>query len=299
MFINPYSVKDGSPGQWLKANFHTHAGTGPNTCGAYEIADVLALYKESGHDVLTISNHDVFTDVESYEKMHDLALLNGFEYSQDPHMLCLNCKSLITGTHQNVIRECAKQGGFVVLCHPNWQRKEYWPWKDIDQLSGYTGIEIFNGVIFKLSGTGLATDTWDYLLSQGKLVWGFGNDDFHRWMHLDRTWNVIFSKSRQHSDIQNSIRQGNFYVSTGLILNDLTFIDHHLTISASAKDSYIKDFQFIFIGQNGRILDAQWGDHGEYDLDANECYLRVQVISEHGAMLWTQPIYQEALFKKP
>jgi hypothetical protein len=299
VFVNPYYLKGNCQGQWLKANFHTHAGTGQDTCGAYEISDVLTWYKESKHEVLTISNHDIFTDVESYEKAYDLALLNGFEYSRDPHMLCLNCKSLITGTHQEVIHECLHQGGFVVLCHPNWQRKEYWPWKDIDKLTGYAGIEIFNGVIFRLSGSGLATDTWDYLLSQDKLVWGFGNDDFHRWMDLDRVWNVIFSRTRQHSDIQDAILHGRFYVSTGLILNDFIFNDNHLRISASAKESYVKDFQYIFIGKNGQILDMQRGDHGEYRLDANEQYLRVQIISEHGAMLWTQPIYQDALFKKP
>lgn len=53
--------------------------------------------------------------------------------------------------HQEAILNCKQQGGFAVLCHPNWQRKEYWPWKDIDALFGYTGIEIYNGLISRLS----------------------------------------------------------------------------------------------------------------------------------------------------
>jgi hypothetical protein len=299
VFINPYEKTNFTNGQWLKANFHTHAGTGRDTCGAYDISDVLLLYKEAGYNILAISNHDIFTNVESYQEMHDLVLLNGFEYSNDPHLLCLNCRSLITGTHQEVVHECREQGGFSVLCHPNWQNKKYWPWEDIDQLKEYTGIEIYNGVIFHLSGSGLATDTWDYLLSQGKLVWGFGNDDFHRWMHLNRAWNVIFSRSRQLKDIQDSILYGKFYVSTGLILNDFVFTDHHLIISASAKNSYDNNNLYRFIGKNGQILDEHKGDHGEYYLSGVELYIRVQIISEHGAMLWTQPIYQRALFKRP
>jgi len=51
-------------------------------------------------------------------------------------------------------------------------------------LKGYTGIEIFDSVIYRLNGSGLATDAWDFLLSQGKLVWKFGDDDFHRWYDL-------------------------------------------------------------------------------------------------------------------
>ena len=299
MYINPYENTIHAKGQWLKANFHTHAGTGKDTCGAYEIADVVALYKEAKYDVLTISNHDIYSDAEKYQIAHDIVLINGFEYSQHPHMLCINVKSLITGTHQETVKECTKQGGFVILCHPNWQKKEYWPWKDIDVLSGYSGIEIFNGVIFQLAGTGLATDTWDYLLSQGKLVWGFGNDDFHRWYDLARAWNVIYSESHQHEDVQNSILYGNFYVSTGLILNRFDFCDNLIKISAFAKDTYVRNNKYIFIGKNGQILDEQIGAQGTYHLTEDELYVRVQVISEHGAILWTQPIYQENAFKRP
>lgn len=299
MYIDPYEKMDLPETISLKTNFHTHAGTGENTCGAYDIASVFSLYKEAKYDVLTLSNHDLYTDVSKFQESHDLILFNGFEYSQKQHMLCINSKGLILGDHQSVINECNKQGGFVILCHPNWQKKEYWAWKDIDDLSGYAGIEIFNNVIFRLSGTGLATDTWDHLLSQGKLVWGFGNDDFHRWYDLAKTWNVILSDSRDHSNVQKSIQKGSFYVSTGLSLDSFRYDKGNLKISVSAKDSYVKIFKYVFIGANGEILDEQSTDAGEYHFSGDESYVRVQVISEHGAMLWTQPIYRKELFKKP
>lgn len=34
MYINPYDNIDKEGCQWLRANFHTHAGTGEGTCGS-------------------------------------------------------------------------------------------------------------------------------------------------------------------------------------------------------------------------------------------------------------------------
>ena len=99
MYINPYKNINNSKGKWLKANFHTHAGTGKDTCGTYEIDKVVTLYKEAEYDVLAISNHDIFFDSAAYQKPHNIVLINGFEYSEHPHMLCINGKELITGTH--------------------------------------------------------------------------------------------------------------------------------------------------------------------------------------------------------
>lgn len=297
MFVTPYKRNENSG--WYKANFHTHAGTGENTCGAYDIDDVVVAYKDADYNILTISNHDLFTDTSDYQKRHDITMIKGFEYSQGRHMLCINVKNLITSSHQEAINECVSQGGFVILCHLNWQSKEYWSYDVIDKLQGYTGIEIYNGNVFYLSGTGLATDKWDYLLSQGKLVWGFGNDDFHRWKHLNRAFNTICAPSNEQTDIVQSIQNGNFYVSTGLILNRFDFIDNVITISASAKDTYVKDYKYVFIGKNGKVLHEHYGEIGTYHLSSDDMYVRVQVVSEHGAMLWTQPIYDDELFVRP
>lgn len=298
MYINPYSDLINSEGQWLKSNFHTHAGTGPGTCGVYSLEDVISAYRDAKYNVLTISNHDLYTDTEKLasESGEEMVMINGFEYSQGKHMLCIGGTDIIFDEHQKTIDECKRQGGFVILCHPNWQYKEYWSRNEIDTISGYTGIEIYNGVIFRLSGTGLATDTWDYLLSQGKLVWGFGNDDFHRWHDLARTNTMIFAKSRDRASILKSIHSGCFYVSTGLRLKSFNLTDEVIRISVSAN-SYVSKYRFTFTGKNGDVLSDSYGEYGEYKV-SDEPYVRVKVMSEHGAALWTQPVYREDLFSR-
>ena len=298
MFINPYdSIKNGN-GEWLRSNFHTHAGTGLNTCGANGIAEVIAAYKDAKYDVLTISNHRLYSDVQEYQKKYDIILINGYEYSDHPHMLCIGNTSATEGTHQRAVDECRKEGGFVILCHPNWQRKEYWPWVDLAAMKGYTGIEIYNSVIFRLNVSGLATDTWDFLLSKGKLVWGFGNDDFHRWHDLAKSWNMIYAE-KEESSIRKSIDIGSLYVSTGLILNEFIFDDNTIRISAGSNDTYVKENKYVFVGKDGEVLKEQVGEYGEYKMDGSELYVRAQVVSEHGAMLWTQPIYDDSKFTRP
>lgn len=298
MYINPYqnAVIDITSG--LKANFHTHAGTGKGTCGHYEIDEVLAAYKDAGYQVLTISNHDLFSDVSDYQEKYDIILINGYEYSAEPHMLCIGGTEICTGEHQEAIDACTSQGGFTILCHPNWIRKEYWPWKDIDALKGFTGIEIYNQVVYRLNGSGLATDTWDHILSQGRLAWGFGSDDFHRWHDLGRAWNMIFSPSKSQTDIKSSIAAGSFYASTGLLLKELIFEDNRLMVHAQFRDSYIKELEYQFIGQGGALLDVQAREKGTYEFQGNENYVRVEVTGENGSRLWTQPIYKKDLFHR-
>ena len=177
MYVNPYDNLSG--GRWIRTNFHTHAGTGAGTCGRNPVDAVAALYRELGYGALCLSNHDLYTDASAYSD-GKMTLLDGVEYSPRSHMLTVGIRrSLHELEHQPAIDETRKDGGFVILCHPNWQHKEYWPWADMDRLTGYLGIEIINQLIYRLSGSGLATDAWDHLLSSGRLVYGFGNDDFH------------------------------------------------------------------------------------------------------------------------
>jgi len=70
-------------------------------------------------------------------------------------------------------------------------------------------------------------------------------------------------------------------------------------MSATSKDNYVKENKYLFIGKDGKILKEVTGEFGEYKLEGNELYVRAQVISEHGAMLWTQPVYDESKFKRP
>jgi hypothetical protein len=56
------------------------------------------------------------------------------------------------------------------ICHPNWPDYATWSNEALTALKDYMGIEIINMVIYRLRGSGLATEQWDYLLSNNHLI---------------------------------------------------------------------------------------------------------------------------------
>ena len=290
MYINPYEAIEGE-GAWLRGSFHIHAGTGEGTCGHYAIRTVAESYQDCGYNVLMFSNHDIYSDTSKLAEELGLTLINGFEYSTDGHMLCINTKSLIEGDHQAVIDEARKQGGFVVICHPRWHDGEYWTAHDILNMRGASGMEIYNGVIFRLDGSGLATDIWDQVLSAGRLVWGYANDDFHRWYDMAKAWNMIYSQPGVEA-VTNALRQGCFYATTGLKLTSFAINGGEIRVSAQMRSGYPQSLEYAFIGKNGEILSVVNDPEGaSYHIKPGQPYIRVRISAPFGAMLWTQPVY--------
>ena len=295
MYYNPYENLNN--GCWLKTNFHTHAGTGEGTCGRHSIDFVLNLYREINYGAICISNHDLYTDTSSLSD-DKIYLIQGVEYSRNEHMLSIGVnKSLHDLPHQEAIDETIKQGGFTILCHPNWIHKEFWAFKKMDALQGYAGIEIINMLIYRLSGSGLATDTWDYILKQRKLIYGFGNDDFHIPTDAGRSYTDIYVNSKDFAGIKEAVDKGRFTASTGIGLEYLELKDNVIQVKAQFKtETYVKSFNYKFISENG-VISQSYGETGEYEIQ-DENYIRIEVTAEHGAMLFTQPIYKKEFFDR-
>ncbi len=285
---NPYSELN-SKGSWLKANFHCHTGTGAGTCGMHPFADVISAYQRAEYDLLSVSNHNLYSDVSCYNDK--ITLIDAVEYSREPHMLTIGVKEYFDCEHQQAIDKTNYANGFVILCHPNWMRQEYFNKDFALQLQGYTGIEIINPLIYRLSGSGLATDVWDYLLSNGKRVWGFGNDDFHDFVDLGRAATYIYATSKDYADVKSAIDKGLTFVSTGLVLDSFELADNAIKVKAMyRKPSYICEFTYSFYGKYGRLLHQTTDVDAKYTISGDEMYVRVEVTDESGAKLFTQPV---------
>ena len=109
---------------------------------------------------------------------------------------------------------------------------------------------------------------------------------------------MIYSESHDEDSIKSSICRGSFYLSTGIYLNEISFENNIIKIKASENGCYPKNYQYIFIGKNGQVLHHQEGEYGEYKLTGDELYVRMKVIGEQGYAMWTQPIYNEGLFRR-
>ena len=299
MYINPYQDLKG--GKWYKTNFHTHAGTGAGTCGANPIDKVVDLYSANRFDMLCISNHDLFSDTSAYTN-DEIFMIPGVEYSTTPapvagfdenrHMLTIGVdRALHAYGYQEAIDRAREMGGFTIICHPNWIIREWWKRESLLTLKGYMGLEVINMLIYRLQGSGLATDTWDWLLSQGRLVYGFGNDDFHIYSDAARSYNLIYCTQRSYTSMKAAVESGALCASTGLLPEYLLLEGDTIRVKAKYPvETYVDTLTYRFLTAGGKVLSVQQAQEARYTL-SGEPYVRVEVLGENGAMLFFQPVY--------
>jgi len=297
MYINPYEKLDNAV--WHKANFHTHSGTGPRTCGVHSPEEVTGLYKEYGYGFLCISNHNEFRSFQNYADER-MTLIDGVEYTSDIHMLTVGIReNLISLPVQEAIERTNQLGGFTILCHPNWPKKATFSPEMMLELTGYMGLEALNAVCFRLSGSGRATDVWDALLSAGKLVTGFANDDFHAMADGGRFFNLIACEEKSYGAMKQAIVDNVICASSGLYPVYHRLEEGTLRVKAALPiESYLENYEYTFVGPNGEILSKQVGAEASYKL-AGEDYVRVEVSAEGGQLLLFQPVYKEGTLVRP
>ncbi|HBM81671.1 MAG TPA: hypothetical protein DD426_12705, partial [Clostridiaceae bacterium] len=137
-----------------------------------------------------------------------LILFQGVEYKRAKfQMLGININKYDddkdnSNNHQDIIDEVKRQGGFTIICHPHLNAGDYWPIEKLKGLNGYLGIEIYNNnVRLNNSGRAVATDVWDELLSSGKRVFGFANDDMHIFSRVGGAYNMVLSPEKSKESI--------------------------------------------------------------------------------------------------
>jgi len=299
MYVNPYQKLNNA--EWHKANFHTHSGTGPETCGKHSPEEVVGLYREYGYGFLCISNHNEYRSFDNYSDKQ-LTMIDGVEYTgdYDIHMLTIGIKeNLISMPVQEAITRTDELGGFTIICHPNWPFRETFSIKRMLSLNGYMGLEVLNGVCFRLTGSGRATDVWDAVLSAGKLALGFANDDFHYMADGGRCFNLIACEKKDYQSMKQAILDNAICASTGLypVFHYLEGNTLHVK-AAFPTQSYSHDCDYIFVGPKGQILSRQHGREASYTLN-DEDYVRVEVVGEGGHQLLFQPVYKEDFVVRP
>lgn len=296
-FYNPYKGLNEAELKTYRTNFHTHYGD------EIPVVEILTAYKKAGYDIVMISGQKEFLDTGQIGKDLGITTINGMEYIEYDGILLIGIDRFLKGDPQEVITECDRQGGFAVVAHPNWISD----FDDItalpkcirDELTGYVGIEIITPCIYdRFLGDGYAADVWDELLSKGKRIWGFGNDDFHEWQDLGNAWNVIYARSDDFNSIKNAVLKGRFYVSTGLCLRDYSLNRDTLSVTVSYPHAQSNKITYRFIGENGIILQECVGKTGIYTIDENETYIRVEAQGEDGAKLWCQPLLNNSIFNE-
>jgi hypothetical protein len=275
------------PGPWLRGNLHTHTTESDGNLSPQAAVDA---YAALGYDFLMISDHDRITPVGSLDPK-GMTLLQGNEITANgPHMLHVNAAAKVEPLpdRQAVIDAVVAMGGMVIMNHPNWEAHfNHCDQRTLEMLQGYTGIEIYNGVTLRAEGSPLATDRWDMLLSQGRRVWGFADDDNHDDVDRGVCWNMVQSASREAGAIREALRLGRFYASTGVVIDEIRVEGLRIRVfTQNAQAIHVHyDHGRMAARVNGTELDFEVPDAASWR------YVRIECFGPGASQAWTQPFF--------
>jgi len=282
--ISPYT--HGSCRQY-KGNLHTHT---TNSDGVMTPQQAVDRYADLGYHFLMLSDHDHVTNIHTLDP-RGMILIPGYEITAGGgHVLYVHTEHLLSpnGDRQSMLDAINTRGGLSLINHPNWEEDfSHWPQAELDKLTGYHGLEIYNGVSERAEGAALATDRWDRLLSRGRQVWGFGNDDTHETYDADITWNMVFAENPSVDALVSAMGGGNFYVSTGVHIDALGVEGNTIRISSSDTQC------FRVVRDHGMILATVEGPELCFEIPevVPLSYVRVECYGSGTRMAWTQPFF--------
>jgi len=258
--------------------------------------EIVRRYAGKGYDFLCISDH-MKLNTHRLSGKSGFLLLHGFEWNSKvgEHMNLVSFRKPLlarsTKCHdqKQVLAWMAGEPVLVILNHPNWQEPPHYSREDLMDRPSAAGIEIYNGLIDFLSGTSLATEKWDYLLSRGRKVLGFASDDAHSPPHVGNAWIMVRAAARTPGAVFKAVRSGNFYCSTGVTFDVIRRQGQVITVAArNAREIWA-------VGEWGVRLDRVRCGRIVFDFatmsSAYRKYVRFVAFGKGAAQAWTQPFF--------
>jgi hypothetical protein len=281
IITNPYNPEGKL---WLKGNLHCHSD---RSDGDLDAQEVINTYADLGYDFLMLSDHDVLADYTGLNP-RGMVLIPGNEVSAfGPHIHQVGGSKAVYPhrDRQEVIDQVNKEG-FAICNHPEWDIGfRHIPWIDLLKWKGYAGIEIYNHIAM---WHGMALNTWDVLLSNGRKVWGYGADDSHRPEGCGKAWNMVLVREKTLTAVVEALRMGSFYVSTGVSFREIITEGDLIRVKAE------KAQKIIISGEHGARIKEASGNELEYRLGKSDVgYIRITALGGADEYAWSQPLFVE------
>ena len=280
-------------GQWLRGNLHTHTTRSDGSRAPQVVVDD---YARRGYGYLGFSDHDQLTSDADIAQLDSrgLVLIPGNEISRGgTHMLHVDAERFVepAPARQIVLNDIAAAAratgrGFAIINHPDWLAEyEHASVAQLKEWTGFTGIEIFNGVLLWHDGSPYALRKWDILLSAGRRVWGFANDDSHGDKHVELGWNTVYVKERTRAAVVAALQAGRFYASTGVTITGITV--NGMTVRIETENAQ----RIVALQNTGKRL--KWVDERvmEFEVPAKAKYVRFECWGPGERFAWTQPFF--------
>ena len=302
----------GGQAKWFKGNLHTHT---VNSDGDSTPDDVVRWYRERDYQFLVLTDHNYLTSVDGLNAVHGaddkFLVVKGEEvtdrFGAKPiHINGLDVSRLVVPPGgasvldlvQRTVDAIRDACGVPSINHPNYG------WAitpdELGQVQRTRLFEVFNGhpTVNNLGGGEMPglEETWDRILSSGKLLFGLAVDDAHYFKRPEdptaprpgKGWVFVRSPRLEARALVEALERGEFYSSTGV---EMASIDASATaLSLSVKPEPASKYRIQFIGRQGRVLSEATTPSASYTFKGDEGYVRAKVLESNGKAAWIQPV---------
>lgn len=298
--------------RWFKGNLHTHT---VNSDGDSTPDDVVRWYRERDYQFLVLTDHNYLTSVDGLNAVHGaddkFLVVKGEEvtdrFGDKPlHVNGLEVERLVTPTGgqsvldvvQRMVDGIRAARGVPSINHPNfgWAISP----DELGQLQRTRLFEVFNGhpTVNNLGGGGVPSleETWDRILSSGKMLYGIAVDDAHYFKRPEdptaprpgKGWVYVRSPRLEGRALVEALERGDFYSSTGVQMQTVDASTTALSLAVKTEPS--SKYRIQFIGRQGRILSDVITPTASYTFKGDEGYVRAKVLESNGKVAWIQPV---------
>ena len=293
-------------GEWLRAALHVHS---TNSDGELSARGVAQHYGRAGYDVVALTDHWHRSEAPSTA---ELLVLPGVELNcllpddRDGHVLGIGIErdpTELEGERRG-LEETAEwivgAAGVAYLAHPYWTGVRP---AGFELPASVTGIEVFNAGCELEVGRGLSSVHWDELLQDGRSCPALVTDDSHHpGFDSDHAWTWLRAE-RTAASVLSALREGQFYGSTGPVINDVEAADGEVVVHCTPSRSvtlltgktsgtavnagrlgYRYGAEILDTTADGLIVAAR------LDRPKAAPFARVEVVDGYGRKAWTNPL---------
>ena len=297
---------------WYKGNLHTHT---VNSDGDSTPDDVVRWYRERDYQFLVLTDHNYLTSVDGLNAVHGaddkFLVVKGEEVTGRVGDKPVHVNGLDVGRFvplpggasvpemmQRMVDAIRDTGGVPSINHPNfgWAISP----DELGQVQRTKLFEVFNGhpTVNNQGGGGVPglEETWDRILSSGKMLYGIAVDDAHYFKRPEdpaaprpgKGWVYVRSSRLEPRALLEALERGDFYSSTGVQMSSVEASASSLTLAVKAEPA--SKYRIQFIGRQGRILSEATTPVATYTFTGDEGYVRAKVMESNGKMAWIQPV---------
>lgn len=284
--LNPYK---NSALNWLKGAMHLHS---TNSDGSNTPEEVIKDYERLNFDFIAFTDHNTVQPKEIFDAETKMVVINGCEYrgaKWKGELGVIGCeRPLPYGklTVQEYINKAVKPNTFVTYNHPDWGMN-HWSAYEMFMYEGPNALEIFNGVGDELGGMAVSTNAWDQVLTAGRKLWGIATDDAHHPCQRNNGW-VMVNAEKNKESIVTALKNGNFYSSTGVIIDNICLDGDVLKVTS--KNAHT----IQFITKSGIISKEITSAEAEYKIKEEDVYVRIELYGDNLQKAYTNPIFIES-----